>query len=308
MAPPIDMPPPLYIADPPAIIRPSDREVARYSGRYDASIIAAAMARRRAIDRSLFGLIKSAGLTAGLHICLDAGAAASYPGTGQTWADLSGNGTDFFLGADGSVTATDPTFNGTAGGLSSAEYFSFDGGDYFRKASGNTTEINDLHKNNAAGTIISIIRTPASLGTNVGLWGTNATGLNVGIQHFINGGPVRFAVLSGGVDRDKSTGASLSVNTDYMLAVSWDETDTGFFWANGSYLQSGGIDEWPASYAGPTASDATYTAEVGAIGNGSAPAVNGTRFYAHALLSGVKLSKADLDALYALWQQHRPFA
>lgn len=69
---------------------------------------------------------------------LDATDADSYPGSGQTWANLiaspaDGSGqTDFdvWRGGSSSASTDDPTFNGTAG--DSAAYWSFDGGDFFR--------------------------------------------------------------------------------------------------------------------------------------------------------------------------------
>ena len=56
-------------------------------------------------------------VTNGLVLCLDAGNRKSYPGSGTTWTDLSGNGNN------GTLT-NGPTFSGGNGG-----YFSFDGTD-----------------------------------------------------------------------------------------------------------------------------------------------------------------------------------
>ena len=36
-------------------------------------------------------------VTDGLVVCLDAGDKNSYPGSGATWSDVSGNGNDFTL-------------------------------------------------------------------------------------------------------------------------------------------------------------------------------------------------------------------
>jgi hypothetical protein len=83
---------------------------------------------------------------------LDATIAASYPGSGQIWANLvtapadgaAQTAYDFWLGSTSGAAANDPTFNGTAG--SAAAYWSFDGADFFRLAGGNTGFINSLHK------------------------------------------------------------------------------------------------------------------------------------------------------------------
>lgn len=54
-------------------------------------------------------------ITTGLVFYVDAGNSASYPGTGTTWTDLSGNGNNFTL-------TNGPIYNTGNGG-----YFSFDG-------------------------------------------------------------------------------------------------------------------------------------------------------------------------------------
>jgi hypothetical protein len=54
-------------------------------------------------------------VTDGLKLCLDAGARSSYPGSGTTWYDITGNGYNASLN------------NGPA--WNSAGYFTFDGGD-----------------------------------------------------------------------------------------------------------------------------------------------------------------------------------
>ena len=48
-------------------------------------------------------------VTEGLVLCLDAGDALSYPGTGTTWTDLSGNGNN-------GVLTNGPTYNSANGG------------------------------------------------------------------------------------------------------------------------------------------------------------------------------------------------
>lgn len=95
---------------------------------------------------SLQGLIASA--------CMDITTAdsSSYSGAGQTWANLiaapadgsAQTAYDFWRGADGSGTGSDPTFNGTPG--TGAAFFSMDGGDYFTIKAGNTPLLRDAHK------------------------------------------------------------------------------------------------------------------------------------------------------------------
>jgi len=98
---------------------------------------------------TLIDAITTAGLTSGLQLALDAGDTNSYSGSGQSWLDTSGNGYDFFRGITGGANSDDPTFNGTSGGISINEYWSFDGDDFFIYDSANETWMNNLHKNNA---------------------------------------------------------------------------------------------------------------------------------------------------------------
>lgn len=102
-------------------------------------------------------IINKLGLRDSLQLCLDAGDDASYSGSGQTWSDRSGNGTDFLRGATSSSEASDPTFNGTAGRNTINEYWSFDGADYFTLSGANPTWVNDFQKNNAVSTFVSMV-------------------------------------------------------------------------------------------------------------------------------------------------------
>jgi hypothetical protein len=60
-------------------------------------------------------------ITNGLLLHLDAGNTASYPGTGTTWTDLSGKGTNGTFGTGSSA----PSYNSSDGGS-----IAFDGGDH----------------------------------------------------------------------------------------------------------------------------------------------------------------------------------
>jgi hypothetical protein len=113
---------------------------------------------------SYLNILGRLGLTTGLQLCLDPGERASYPGSGQTWTDRSGQGNDYFRGADNTATTDDPTFNGTAGNLSASEYFSVDGGDYFTQTADQSFADN-WRQNNAAFSILALYY-PPSVGSN----------------------------------------------------------------------------------------------------------------------------------------------
>jgi len=66
-------------------------------------------------------------VTDGLVLCLDAGNTKSYPGSGTSWSDLSGNGNDATL-------TNGPTYDSLGGGC-----FDFDGSNDFAEVSDNST-------------------------------------------------------------------------------------------------------------------------------------------------------------------------
>ena len=66
-------------------------------------------------------------ITTGLQLYLDAGNASSYPGSGTTWTDLSGNS------RDGTLT-NGPTYSGTNGGS-----IVFDGSNDYVQCTGSLT-------------------------------------------------------------------------------------------------------------------------------------------------------------------------
>ena len=100
-------------------------------------------------------------VTSGLVLHLDAGNAASYPGTGTTWTDLSGNSRNGTL-TDG------PTYSSANGGS-----IDFDGTNDFVQCSGSVTV--------TAATFVAWINRNGTQGTYDGILfsrGTNTTGMN----------------------------------------------------------------------------------------------------------------------------------
>lgn len=69
--------------------------------------------------QTIFQIIQTLGLTAGLQACCDAGDGASWAGSGN-WLDVSGNAND--------MTLNGLTFNGVVGNRSENEYFLVTGG------------------------------------------------------------------------------------------------------------------------------------------------------------------------------------
>lgn len=252
-------------------------------------------------DKSLSGIIASLGLGTNLRLALDAGDANSYGGTGQTWADTSGNGYDFYLGATSGSEASDPTFTGTAGALSSSEYFSHDGGDYFTYDSTNETWMNNLHKNNAQfWFLMSVYLTNVS--SEQMLWGTGIGGADVGcgVRLSVSGKP-EFYVAKGGGGNSKYVAPddTPNINAWNWIGMSVNEASTGFCYLNGNYNQVSASDTFSAAYTSPSAADASYTMQFGAWNGATNPLASGSRIGAIAFGEGGTITKANMDSIRA---------
>ena len=248
------------------------------------------------VNMSFIDVIDSLGLTTGLKLALDAGDADSYPGTDdQFWHDLSGNDADFFLGSSATAASDDPTFAGTSGGLSSSEYFSFDGGDFFRYATTPETWMQNLHKDNAKFTAVCFFyhAYPSRF------FGGTASGVQRGLQYYTNASAKQELVVTRG-----ATPYALLVNGDsaigadqwHMVALTIDEASgsaNSFFYLDGDYDGT-----FNGAYSSPTSGDMSQPFEIGAVGGGTAPSGNGSRIAAIGFWEGATLSKANCDAIW----------
>jgi hypothetical protein len=177
-------------------------------------------------SQDAFEIMTSLGETTSLEFCVDAGDSASYDGSSQVWTDLTANGQSFERGALGTADAADPTFNGSSGGLSTAEFFSFDGGDFFEYDSANETWMTNAHKNNATFTFvfwyyIDALGVIQSLAGDLG----NADGANTGFRIYLSTtGELSLEVEDAGGDALKvASGLSVTENAWNFIAVSVDE-------------------------------------------------------------------------------------
>ena len=252
-----------------------------------------------------FGAIEDAAIPVAVFE-LDAGLSASYGGSGQTWANIvtapaDGSGQtayDFYRGATNGSEGSDPTFNGSAGANSANEFWSFDGGDYFTLAGSNTTFLNSLHKENAAFTWYGLLRTPTSLSGQENLFGTDAqSSSNIGMVINSSAGSLAFGVGNGsGAFSALSSGGFIAAATNYLIAVSYDEaTGAGLFYRQGAAGKA--TSAISGSYVSPSASAATYTAQLFAGGNAANPATPGMRGWRTGMFNRA-LTEAQLDALF----------
>lgn len=170
--------------------------------------------------RARYGHMKSPSrlVTNGLVMHLDAGDIASAASSSaQTWVDLTGNSNSFYRGESGSSAGDDPTLNGTPGGLSGGNYYSFDGGDYFTQASGSAdTFLRQIGRQDTAFTLefwvyLSSVASKRFFATN---YGSAEVGCNIGTDG--TGKVLAVAYTSS----EMQTGTTvLSANTWYQVVV-----------------------------------------------------------------------------------------
>jgi len=251
-------------------------------------------------NRTLLEIIQDLSLDTNLQLCYDAGASASYGGSGQTWTDLDGT-QDLWFGADGSATTDDPTFNGSAGGLSNAEYMSGDGGDYFR-AKAQPAFIENVHKNSAQWSGFVVLKQTGNVGLAI-IGDTGSTAASaIGFDWVLNSGKQQVTVATGvAAALFKVTDTVVGANVWNVCGITVDEptgAGGGFFWKNKAYDQVSSADTWDATYSSPSSSSADYTFEVGAIGNANTIMANGSEIACLALWQGDVRTKADFDNIY----------
>lgn len=233
--------------------------------------------------QSLLQSITAVGLTSNLQLAVDAADSSSYT-SGATWSDTSGNGMDF--------TRATPTFNGSAGSLSSANYWSFGGADIFTRAS-NPAWIQNVHKNNATFTIAMAIMPVAST-----FWLCGDTGAQTGFTfRALVGGNFSLNILNSGANAlliNSTVAATLGAWN--VIAVSVNEpvgVGGGLFYANGA------SESFNATYSSPSASNAFaiigLCARDSTVTSQAPPA--GVRFGWCAMWSSA-LSQANLDSLF----------
>ncbi|MFA7333367.1 MAG: hypothetical protein WC130_03640 [Kiritimatiellia bacterium] len=224
------------------------------------------------------------GVLASTVFDLDATQAASYPGTGTTWANLiaaPADGSaqtdyDFFRG-NGATSTTYPTFTGTPG--DAAAYWSFDGGDRFQKKDGtNTTFLNALHKTTGgtpwwmAYTYRVINVAPTQI-----VYSTQTTSTNVGIRGGTSSSETNFFVQRGDTSQGATNFGSLTPGTDYVVIISYDGSGNIARWENTTTGTAAAIT------FNSTSADASQALFIGAGPGTGTPLANTARMYSFAM-------------------------
>lgn len=245
---------------------------------------------------SIQTIIQNLDLTDNLKLLLEAGNLPSWGGAGQKWNDESGGSYDFFRGTDGTVQASDPTFNGVAGNVSLSEYWGFDGAQYFTYDAANEAWMENFHKNTAKYTIVLLILLHSNAVQRGVIGDTGAVVNNVGFRLAINaGGALSFAIGNGTVSPALlvTTVGVASIDNWHVLAVSVDEAaGTGIF----------GIDDtfttFISTYVSPSAAAATNVLQIGAQGGNVNPMLNGGRLQSVMVWEGGALTEDQLQSVY----------
>lgn len=242
---------------------------------------------------TMLSAIQRLGYTSGLQLCLDASDIDSYA-SGQTWTDV-GLDHDFYRGTTSSAQASDPTHNGTPGGQSSSEYWSFDGADQFKKTTSNSTFLNSLSKNSAVFTFAGY-GWWGGTGDSLFLFATAPAASSPGIFIRLSAGSTQFGFTcynSGGIAFNGSAGATLSTGQWYFFGLTVDEgATTGSVVVNGTATSLGSV-----SYSSPSSSNPSDDATIGCVGSTFSP--SGSR-QANLAMWDVALTTTQLIALYDL--------
>ena len=244
------------------------------------------------VKRSFKESIGSLGLGSNLILCLDAGASSSYDGTSQIWTDLSGNNADFYRGASAASETSDPTFVGTAGGLSSSEYFSFDGNDYFtEKTAGWGDDV--FHTDGATFTILTFVYL-SNVGASQSIFHNYNPGGGTAFN-LTSTGKIQFKVTtSASLIAQVNSTIGLTANQWSMLAISVNESST----TGGTFFINGATQTFNPTYTAPNTVPSTAPARIGSHADaGSQFLVNNTRI-AGLMAWGRALSTAELTSLY----------
>lgn len=245
---------------------------------------------------SFMNVARSLGLATNLQLCLDAGSIDSYPGSGQSFVDLSQNSTSFLLGANISVGADDPTFVGPPGACM-GQYFQTDGGDFIEAAAA-TPWIDAFHADNATFTMIFWLY-PTSLAATQVLMGNGNSDVTRGFQFLLSGANPWFIQrpASASNSHKVSSGVPVAVNTWNMIGLGMSEADGtsgATFFRNTTFASMSG------TYTQPVNGVASYPLRLfTSLGSGS-PMVAGGRLGGVLMWAGRKLTTGEITDFFNL--------
>lgn len=183
------------------------------------------------------------------------------------------NDYQFLRGDDATAEASDPTENVGATTTSADSYWPFDGGDYFTYGATNETWMQNIHKDNAAFTIImwAYISSFASTQALAGTTGNSGTGFRFQLTTT----DLQLQILNGAssvLSVTKAHGSPTNVWRMYSVSIN-EAGNVSILGINDSFTTS------TATYSSPSSGNAAQTMQVGARGNGNAALLSGGRMY-----------------------------
>jgi hypothetical protein len=217
--------------------------------------------------------------------------------------DRSGNGFDFFLGSSGSVSSDDPTFTGTVGGLSSGEYWAFDGGDFFSYDTTAETWMQNLHKNSARYSILAWLYLAVTSDCSI-CGDASGPKSDIGMEFKLEGASPSITITNGSGTAYplRVIGEAISIEEWHLVGISINEptgSGGGFFYADGAYNQHSGADTFDATYSSPSSSAASHGFNIAARGNDAIRFRDGSRLAGFMAWEGTALTKANFDTIWA---------
>jgi hypothetical protein len=253
---------------------------------------------------TLVEIIKTLGLGSDLVLVLDAVDRNSYPGSGQTWFDVSGAENHFYLGSAPSEDNTDPVFVGSPGAANA--YFEAANRAQF-SASAAGSFMSDWHKDDGSFTVFAIEFYPVvadasafilanqhSADPGVRVLATRAfeNDGKMSVQHFNGAGGVKYAGPTDGTVPEGSW---------FSAAISFQE---------GSGTSFGMINSSAEAFSGdtrrhPSGSNPTDRPHIWAEGDGSHHPTPGMRVQAVVAWDRA-LSVDELMAFHSAVKAARP--
>lgn len=245
--------------------------------------------------RTMLQMVSQLGLLTGLKVCLDASDGGSLPASSAKWLDTAGGGYDFFRGTSSGADASDPTINGSANGRSANEYLSFDGGDYLTYDTTNETWMNNFHKAGAKWAVATWIWYAAS--GSAGFIGTNGNSISPGFAVGMSSGGKLITIV-----HNASTQIVNNVSTTSIPTGQWCFLGNSFDSSNGStgnvMCINGTIETFSGTLSSPSASNASFTMQIGSRANATVPLPNTSRMGAFIAWESVALTQQNLLDLF----------
>lgn len=201
----------------------------------------------------LYDVVDRLGYLAHCRFLLDAADKRCTSTSGQ-WVNLGSETQTIYKGTSTGGDAAEPTFNGTSDGKSANEYFSFDGGDYFRFSSTNTW-MQTWHKANAQYSIVFLFygTGSATLATFLSTKNTAITANGIGVSMYtgLSGENIIIFTSNGsGVVNTTASTATCTANSWNFIGVSMN------FAANAQIIQiNNSVETFSGSMTSPTSSN-----------------------------------------------------